>query len=141
MRCGLNFVKGDDRTKPSTAVKKALSVILYAMGKGFFNILGKLFGHSRSLMYRWIVEAMDRTAEPAIEGKTKEMVLDEMWHFVGSKKNKKWILKTLGRSTRRTLAWVVGNRDAATFQQLYNKVKHLTQCIFYTNNWDAFARV
>ncbi len=58
------------------------------MGKASFNRLGKLFGHSRSFIYRWIVEAMDRTAEPAIEGKIKEMEFDEMWHFVGSKKTK-----------------------------------------------------
>jgi insertion element IS1 protein InsB len=34
-----------------------------------------------------------------------------------------------------------GSRDAATFQRLYDKVKHLTDCIFYTDNWDAFAKV
>lgn len=61
--------------------------------------------------------------------------------FCGFKKNKKSIIKALDRGTRRTLAWVVGNRDAATFQQLYDKVKHLTECTFYTDNWDAFARV
>jgi len=24
---------------------------------------------------------------------------------------------------------------------LYNKVKHLKNCIFYTDNWDAFAKI
>jgi len=36
---------------------------------------------------------------------------------------------------------VVGGRDAATFRRLYDKVKHLTDCIFYTDDWDAFAKV
>lgn len=57
------------------------------------------------------------------------------------KKNKKWIIKALDRSTRRTIAWVIGGRDVATFKRLYNKVKHLTGCIFYTDGWDAFAAV
>jgi insertion element IS1 protein InsB len=35
---------------------------------------------------------------------------------------------------------VVGGRDAATFRRLYDKVKHLTECIFYTDDWDAFAK-
>jgi insertion element IS1 protein InsB len=39
------------------------------------------------------------------------------------------------------VAWVLGGRDAATFQRLYDKVKHLKNCIFYTDNWDAFAKV
>jgi len=45
------------------------------------------------------------------------------------------------RASRRTVAWVVGGRDAATFQRLYDKVKHLTDCIFYTDDWKAFANV
>ena len=39
------------------------------------------------------------------------------------------------------MAWVLGRRDTATFRRLYDKVKHLTDCIFYTDNWDAFAEV
>ena len=57
------------------------------------------------------------------------------------KKNKKWILKAVDRSTRRTIAWVIGGRDAATFQRLYNKVRHLNDCTFYTDDWEAFSSV
>ena len=36
---------------------------------------------------------------------------------------------------------MLGGRDTKTFKRLYNKVKHLENCTFYTNNWDAFANV
>ena len=36
---------------------------------------------------------------------------------------------------------MVGRRDIATFRRLYGKVKHLTGCTFYTDDWDAFAAV
>jgi insertion element IS1 protein InsB len=39
------------------------------------------------------------------------------------------------------VAWVLGNRDTATFQRLYDKVKHLTGCTFYTDNWKVFAKI
>jgi insertion element IS1 protein InsB len=39
------------------------------------------------------------------------------------------------------VVWVLGDWDTATFQRLYDKVKHLEHCIFYTDDWDAFARV
>jgi insertion element IS1 protein InsB len=39
------------------------------------------------------------------------------------------------------VAWVLGGRDTATFRRLYNKVKHLKNCTFYTDNWDAFIKV
>ena len=39
------------------------------------------------------------------------------------------------------MAWVLGGRDIATFQRLYDKVKHLKNCTFYTDDWNAFAKV
>jgi insertion element IS1 protein InsB len=45
------------------------------------------------------------------------------------------------RRTGRTIAWVLGGRDVTTFQRLYDKVKHLTNCVFYTDDWDTFAQV
>lgn len=47
----------------------------------------------------------------------------------------------MDRGTRRTIAWVTGGRDAATFKRLYEKVKHLKHCIFYTDDWGAFSTV
>lgn len=86
--CGLNFVCGDRRQKSQTAVKKALCVMLYSLGKASFGMLGKILNHSPSIIYRWIVEAMDKTEEPEISSTIQEMEFDEMWHFIGSKKTK-----------------------------------------------------
>jgi insertion element IS1 protein InsB len=36
---------------------------------------------------------------------------------------------------------VLGGRDCATFRRLYDKLTHLNDCIFYTDNWDAFADI
>jgi insertion element IS1 protein InsB len=61
--------------------------------------------------------------------------------FSTIKKRKLWIIKAVDRRTGRTIAWVLGGRDAATFQRLYDKLKHLTACLFYTDDWDAFTQV
>ena len=39
------------------------------------------------------------------------------------------------------MAWVLGGRDSQTFKRLYDKLKHLKDCTFYTDNWDAFAEI
>ena len=57
------------------------------------------------------------------------------------KKRKLWVIKAVNRRTRRTVAWVLGGRDTKTFRRLYEKVKHLKDCMFYTDNWDAFSAV
>jgi hypothetical protein len=85
-KCGCHFVNGDQRMKESVAVKKALAVILYSLGKASFGMLGKLFGHSRSLTYRWIAAEAAKLPDPVIANDIKEMEFDEMWHFIGSKK-------------------------------------------------------
>ena len=61
--------------------------------------------------------------------------------FYWLKKRKLWVIKAIDRSTRRTVAWVLGGRDSATFRRLYEKVKHLKNCTFYTDDWGAFAEV
>lgn len=84
--CGYNFTQGDGRVNQSLAAKKALAVILYSLSKSSFNMLGHIFGVSRSLVYRWIVEAAAKLPEPRVPGTIQEMEFDEMWHFIGSKK-------------------------------------------------------
>jgi insertion element IS1 protein InsB len=54
---------------------------------------------------------------------------------------KLWVIKAVDRRTRRTVAWVLGGRDAGTFRQLYDKVKSLKHCVYYTDPWNAFAEV
>ena len=53
-KCGYHFVEGDERTRKSLAPKKALSVLLYSLGKASYGMLGKLFDVERSTVYRWI---------------------------------------------------------------------------------------
>jgi hypothetical protein len=95
--CGLNFVEGDRRIKQSTVVKKALCVVLYSLCKASFNMMGKVFGHSRSLIYRWIVAEMAKFPEPTVSDDITEMEFDEMWHFIRLKKtsygsSRRWIV-------------------------------------------------
>ena len=84
--CGYNFIVGDDRTNERIIALKALCVLLYSLGKGSYNMLGKLFGRNRSLIYRWIREAGLRTDIPEIGNNITEIEFDEMWHFIQSKK-------------------------------------------------------
>ena len=64
--CSYHFVIGDKRTNEKIAALKALCVLFYSLGKGSYNMLGKLFGRNRSLIYRWIREAGLSTKEPTI---------------------------------------------------------------------------
>lgn len=57
------------------------------------------------------------------------------------KKHKFWVIKAFDRSENQMVAWVTSSRSAKTFRRLYEKVKHLKNCIFYTDSWDASSKV
>ena len=84
--CGHNFRAGDGRTNERVAARKAMCVLLYAMAKGSFRMLGRIFGRSHTLVYRWVRAFGEGLPEPEAPDGIKEMEFDEMWHFVGSKK-------------------------------------------------------
>jgi transposase len=96
--CGYHFVIGDERTDEKIAALKALCVLLYSLGKGSYNMLGKLLGRNRSLIYRWIREAGLNTKEPEIGEEIRQIEFDEIWHFIESKK------RNLGSSKPWTVA-------------------------------------
>ena len=84
--CGLNFREGDKRTNENVAARKALCILLYSMAKGSFRMIGRILGIDHSLVYRWIQEFGYSLPEPNVPNDVKHMELDEMWHFVHSKK-------------------------------------------------------
>ena len=64
-----------------------------------------------------------------------------MWHFIGSKKTKDGFTKQFLVKQAKPLPGLSVVRDADTFRRLFDKVKHLNDCQYYTDNWEAFAKV
>ena len=93
--CGCNFREGDDRTSEKVLAKKALCVLLYAMGKGSFRMLGRILKIDHTLVYRWIRAFGESLPEPQVPGDITQMEFDEMWHFIGSKKENFGLSKPL----------------------------------------------
>ena len=128
--CGCNFIIGDSRINPATELKRHTCVLFYSLGKASFRFLARLFDVSPATTYQWVRKTAETLGEPVVSAGVKEIEIDEMWHFLHSKKNKRWIIKALDRNTRRTVAWVVGGRDAATVRRLYCQLEHLNDCLF-----------
>lgn len=80
---------------------------------------------------------------PEPEDKTAtELELDELWSFVFKKSRKRWIWIALCRRTRQVVAFVVGDRGAATCLKLWEQVPEdyrAAHC--YTDFWEAYQKV
>jgi insertion element IS1 protein InsB len=77
-------------------------------------------------------------AEPA----TMILELDELWSFVLKRSNKRWVWIALCRATRQVVAYVVGDRSAATCQKLWQQVPtayRRAHC--YSDFWEAYRVV
>ena len=86
--CGCNYRLGDDRTSDKVAAKKALCILLYAMAKGSFRMLGRILNTDHTLVYRWIRSFGESLPNPEVSGDITEIEFDEMWHFIVSKKER-----------------------------------------------------
>jgi IS1 family transposase len=51
------------------------------------------------------------------------------------------ITKNAPKSRKTTLQFSTAVHNTSTFRRLYDKVKHLKACTFYTDRWEAFAEV
>ncbi len=66
--------------------------------------------------------------------------VDELWSFVGSKKNKQWVWLALDIRSRQVIAFHVGGRGKADAKQLWGAIpeEFKKQADFYTDQHDAY---
>ena len=69
--------------------------------------------------------------------------MDEMWTFVGRRKNKVWLWLAVERATRQIVAWTLGCRGEATCQQLWAALpaEYQKNTWYFTDQWQAYAGV
>ena len=88
-QCGLNFIDGDKRRlNESRQLMRCTSVLFYSLGKVSFRFLAKVFDVSPTTVYQWIRSQAEELSKPVASGSIREIEIDEMWHFLQSKKTK-----------------------------------------------------
>lgn len=84
---------------------------------------------------------LEETGEVSIY--TLEAEVDEMWSFVGSKKNKQWIWIAMDVKSRQIIAFHVGDRSRESARKLWQSIPEIyrEKATFYTDDWDAYKGV
>ena len=94
--CGCIFIIGNSRINPATELKRHTCVLFYSLGKASFRSLAKLFDVSPATTYQWVRKTAETFGDPVVPAEVKEIEIDEMWHFLHSKKkvgsSKPWIV-------------------------------------------------
>lgn len=69
-----------------------------------------------------------------------EAEMDEMWSFVGKKKDQRWLWHAIDHHTGAVLAYVFGRRKDEVFLQLKALLAPFGLTRFYTDHWGAYTR-
>ena len=69
-----------------------------------------------------------------------EAELDELWSFVGSKQNQRWLWVAINHNTRVVLAFTFGKRKDVVFRKLKKPLEPFNITMFYTDDWGSYER-
>lgn len=69
-----------------------------------------------------------------------EAEVDEMWSFVQSKSQQRWLWWAINHETSEVLAYVLGTHKDEAFLQLKALLEPFGIEQFYTDNWGAYER-
>jgi insertion element IS1 protein InsB len=67
--------------------------------------------------------------------------MDEMWSFVGSKKQQRWLWHAIDHVTGRVLAYVFAPHKDEALVKLVNLLKPFGIKHFFTDAWGAYERI
>ncbi len=69
-----------------------------------------------------------------------EAQLDEMWSFVGSKQQQRWLWHAVDHNTGEVLAYVLADHQDIAFLELKVLLEPFGITQFYTDGWGAYER-
>ena len=81
--CGFQFTRGSPRGRPAN--EKAMAILLYTLGLSF-NAIARIYCVATSTVMRWVRAFAEKTYEKPEPGQAVIVELDEMWHYLHSKK-------------------------------------------------------
>jgi insertion element IS1 protein InsB len=106
----------------------------------------RIFGTARPTLARWLTHkaqtapTVAETLAPVQSGDALE--LDELWSFVYSKDNQRWVWIALCRRTRQIVAFYVGDRSERSCRELWSRIPATYRnCHTFSDFWAAYQKV
>jgi insertion element IS1 protein InsB len=72
--------------------------------------------------------------------RAEEAEVDEMWSYVGKKREPRWLWHAIDHRSGRVLAYVLGRRKDAGFLQRKGLLEPFGITKYYTDYWGAYTR-
>ena len=121
--CSCNYTQSHKKGKPE--IMKALAYVLYLEGLGF-RAIARILKVSNVSVLRWIrtlADKMQPQTEEKIPNHFRVIEIDEMWHYIGKKKEKSgsgWLLIEIPEKFLRGKSVVVERNHSEDCWQKYH---------------------
>ena len=108
--------------------------------------LARVFGVSRTTITGWLAQTLAQIpdlAQTLREGQVDDVLeLDEVWSFVRSKTQQRWVWVALCRRTRQVVAYWIGDRSEASAVRLWERLPDdYRRCCSFSDKWNAYRYV
>jgi insertion element IS1 protein InsB len=84
--------------------------------------------------------ALEPNAVDVVIRRIEDAEVDEMWSFVGQKKQQRWLWHAIDHRTGAVLAYVFGRRKDEVFVKLKALLEPFGITRYHTDHWGAYAR-
>ena len=91
-------------------------------------------------VHEGLLQRLDAEQVQVIVHKVEAAEVDEMWSFVGSKSQQRWLWHAIDHHTGQVLAYVFGTREDHVFLELQALLKPFGITRFDTDGWGAYRR-
>ena len=89
---------------------------------------------------RKVLDKLDCCSCKILIIKVEDAEIDEMWSFVGNKRNQRWLWHAIDHTTGEILAYVFGRRKDEVFKKLKQLLMPFGIKNFYTDDWGSYER-
>ena len=137
---------GTVELKKGYSFSKKIEILAAYQERSSMRGIQRVFGVAKTTLARWLRDLGDclpSFGESLEEAKPDDVLeLDELWSFVYSKDNQRWVWIALCRRTRQVVAYFIGDRSAASAQELWNRIPSKYRgCHSFSDYWEAYNNI
>ena len=142
--CGTQFVIRNETVSAQTKELIVLLLLERISLRGICRVLGVSLGWLLNFiakLYEVVPEGLNFSVPDNAEIEILCLEADEIWSFVGSKENKRWIWLIIERRTRQIAAVHIGDRSQTSADALWSKVplEVKAKALVLTDKWEAYG--
>ena len=143
--CGRQFVENPKKDRISDETKELTDQLL--LEKLPLAAIARVTGVSEQWLPSYVnkkYEEVKREVEISKKSKGRLTIEgDEVWSYVGNKKNKQWIWWAIDQDTGEIVGMAIGDRSQATAEQLWKSLPGVyRQCaVSYTDFGEAYSNI